>query len=108
MTPALAVIAIASNDVAVAARSGRPTTRMSSGTATIPPPTPKKAEKTPAASPMATRRTDVSYEHGQSCLSRRDSGRGGRILRHERARAHSGEGHVHVRRPARPEALPEP
>ena len=38
----------------------------------MPPPTPKNAEKTPAASPMATRRTDVSYEHGQSGRPRRD------------------------------------
>ena len=59
------------SEVAVAARSGSPATRMSSGTATIPPPTPKKAEKTPAASPMATRRTGVSYEHGQSGRRRR-------------------------------------
>ena len=79
-TPADAVIAIASSDVAVAARSGRPATRISSGTAMMPPPTPKKAEKTPAASPMATRRTDVSYERGQSGRSRRDPRRRRRSL----------------------------
>ena len=72
-TPAEAVIAIARSEVAVAARSGSPATRMSSGTAMMPPPTPKNAEKTPAASPMATRRTCVSYEHGQSGRSRRDA-----------------------------------
>src|SRR5262245_12337479 len=108
MTPALAVIAIASNEVPVATRSGRPTTRMSSGTATMPPPTPKKAEKTPAASPMATRRTHVSYEHGQSGLARRDRlRRGGNRLRGGPG-THPAEGHVDVRRGARPETLPEP
>ena len=65
-TPAEAVIAIMRSEVAAAARSGTLATRIRSGTARMPPPTPKNAEKTPAASPMATRRTDVSYEHGQS------------------------------------------
>ena len=63
-------MAIAPSDVAVAARSGMPAKRMSSGTARMPPPTPKNAEKTPAASPMATRRTGVSYEGGQSSRRR--------------------------------------
>ena len=38
---------------------------MSKGTTTIPPPTPKSAPKNPATSPMATKRTPVSYE---ACL----------------------------------------
>src|SRR3990172_157007 len=73
MTPAVAVIAIARREVAAAARSGMCATRMSNGTATIPPPTPKNAEKPPAASPMATRRTGVSYECDQSRRHRRAS-----------------------------------
>src|SRR5687767_1462766 len=59
------------SEVAVAARSGMPARRISSGTATIPPPTPKKAENTPATRPMATRRTVASYEHRQSGRPRR-------------------------------------
>src|SRR3990172_5347504 len=73
MTPAVAVIAIARREVAAAARSGMCATRMSNGTARMPPPTPKNAEKTPAASPMATRRTSVSYECDQSRRHRRAS-----------------------------------
>ena len=37
---------------------------MSSGTMTIPPPTPKSAPKNPAARPMRTRRTGLFYERG--------------------------------------------
>ena len=102
-------MAIARSEVAVAARSGSPATRMSSGTATMPPPTPKNAEKTPAASPMATRRTRVSYEHGQSGLSRRDAlqssrerSRRGSAARQPRDRDRD------VRRAPRPPALSEP
>ena len=43
-----------------AARSGMWASTTSKGTTTMPPPTPKSAEKTPAAMPMATRRTPVS------------------------------------------------
>src|ERR687891_810424 len=52
---------IAPSDTAVAARSPRPTSRIRSGTATSPPPTPKSALKSPATSPMPTSRTRLSY-----------------------------------------------
>jgi hypothetical protein len=65
------VITIAPSEVAVATRAGSPTSRIRRGTATMPPPTPKSAEKIPAASPMATRRTFVSYEAMRNAFSLR-------------------------------------
>src|SRR4051794_32325757 len=56
-TPAVAVIPIAASEVAVAERSSQPPTRRSSGTITIPPPTPNSALKKPAVSPMRISRT---------------------------------------------------
>src|SRR6187549_3810297 len=108
MTPAAAVITMAPSDVAVASRSDSPTRRMNSGTATMPPPTPKNAEKTPAASPMATRRTRVSYEHGQSSRDGRfrDRRRGCRRCGLVGPPAADRNGHVY--RPPRPPAVPEP
>src|SRR5262249_52895574 len=108
ITPALAVIAIASSDVAVATRSGRPTARMSSGTATIPPPTPKNAENSPAARPMATSRTGVSYERDQSGRSAGPPPCVRRIRRDGRRRSHAAEGDGDVPRTARQAAVPEP
>ena len=52
-------------DVAVAARSGIPTTRISSGTAMMPPPTPKRRRRTPPRARWRRGARDVSYEHGQ-------------------------------------------
>src|SRR5574340_594604 len=69
---------MAPSDVAVATRSGSRARRMRSGTATIPPPTPKSAEKRPATRPMTTRRTAVSYERdppGPEGCRRRRAGR---------------------------------
>src|SRR2546427_13226280 len=48
---------IAASDVAVAFRALHPPRRRSSGTMTMPPPTPKSALKKPATRPMANRRT---------------------------------------------------
>src|SRR6185436_5372588 len=107
-TPAVAVITIAASDVAVASRSEKPTTRTRSGTTTMPPPTPKKAEKTPAASPMATRRTDVSYEHGQSGRARGTADRRCRNRAVEHVRTDAAQRNRDVSRPARHAALPEP
>src|SRR6187455_2222246 len=108
MTPAAAVITMAPRDVAVASRSERPTRRMKSGTAMMPPPTPKNAEKTPAASPMATRRTNVSYEHGQSSRDGRFGDRrlGCRGLGVSGPPA--GDRNVDVPDPARPASVPQP
>src|SRR5260221_2650345 len=57
MTPAVAVMPMAASDVAVADRSSQPPTRSSSGTITMPPPTPKSALKNPAVSPIRISRT---------------------------------------------------
>src|SRR3954449_6241689 len=43
---------IAASDVAVATRSSKPSQRTSSGTITIPPPTPKRPENRPARVPI--------------------------------------------------------
>src|SRR5215203_1044586 len=53
MVPARAVIPIAASDVPVATLLSNPRSRISSGTITIPPPTPKRALNRPATSPMA-------------------------------------------------------
>jgi trehalose 6-phosphate phosphatase len=57
ITPAVAVMPIAASEVAVAERISQPPVRMSSGTITMPPPTPKSALKKPAVSPMRISRT---------------------------------------------------
>src|SRR5262245_58837185 len=107
MTPAAAVMTMAPSDVAVASRSESPARRMKSGTATMPPPTPKNAEKTPAASPMATRRTGVSYEHGQSSRDGRVGDRrlGCRSL--SVGGAPAADRNVDVSDPARPASVPQ-
>jgi trehalose 6-phosphate phosphatase len=55
---------IAASDVAVADRISQPPTRSSSGTMTMPPPTPKRALKKPAVSPIRISRasTRLCYE----------------------------------------------
>ena len=99
------MIAIASREVAVAARSGQPRDEdRAAARRRCRPPTPKKAENTPAASPMATRRTGVSYEHGQSGRPPRDPARR-RSRCFGRRRAHAADRHCDVRRRARPTAL---
>ena len=52
--PASAVIPIAASEVPVATLPSKPSARISSGTITMPPPTPKRALKSPATSPIAT------------------------------------------------------
>src|SRR5256885_11940184 len=48
---------MATSDVPAAARTGRPMTATRSGTATMPPPTPKRALKSPATTPTSRRRS---------------------------------------------------
>ena len=57
--PTSAIRPIAASDVAIAGRSPKCASRISSGTTTIPPPTPKSALKSPATRPMTTSRTAV-------------------------------------------------
>src|SRR4051794_1565691 len=57
MTPAVAVMPIAASEVAVAERISQPPMSSSSGTITIPPPTPKSALKKPAVNPIRISRT---------------------------------------------------
>src|SRR5438270_1696821 len=53
---------IAASEVAAAGRSSKRSSRISAGTTTIPPPTPSRALKNPAARPIATSRaTTGSY-----------------------------------------------
>jgi len=60
IVPASAVIPIAASDVAVATCGVYATSRISSGTTTTPPPTPKSALMKPASSPISASFTRVS------------------------------------------------
>src|SRR6059058_1855387 len=61
MVPAVAVMPIAASEVAAAGRSSHRETSTSSGTITMPPPTPKSALKNPAARPIRIKRpTSIS------------------------------------------------
>src|SRR6266511_1322648 len=51
--PTAAMITMAASEVPVARRSSKANHRISRGTMTVPPPTPKRPEKSPAAVPMA-------------------------------------------------------
>ena len=59
IVPTAAVMPIAASDVAAAGRTSNAAATSSSGTITIPPPTPKSALKNPATRPMSTRRTGL-------------------------------------------------
>jgi hypothetical protein len=50
--PKNAVSPMAASDVAVASAAAKPARRIRSGTITVPPPTPKRALKNPAAIPI--------------------------------------------------------
>src|SRR4051794_25275009 len=63
IAPAVAVSEIAPSEVPLAARPEKPTAT-SNGTTMIPPPTPNNALKTPATTPIASRRTLLSYGRG--------------------------------------------
>ena len=69
-TPAVAVIPIAASEVADAGRRSQRSTSRSSGTITIPPPTPNSALKKPARSPIRTRgiSTGLCYEGGRDAI----------------------------------------
>jgi hypothetical protein len=58
------VIRITARDVAVAALGSKPSRRTSSGTTTIPPPTPKRALKNPEATPMPPSARSVLFPVG--------------------------------------------
>ena len=54
VAPTVAVITIAASEVPVASRAGKPASIISSGTATMPPPTPNSELNSPATRPIAT------------------------------------------------------
>ena len=56
MVPGTQIIPTHTSDVAIARLSGRPTQSVNAGTISMPPPTPRKPDSSPAIVPMTTRR----------------------------------------------------
>src|SRR4051812_34531729 len=79
---------IAASEVAIAGRSSKPAARIISGTATIPPPTPKSALKSPAVTPIRARRSTGPMLRrggvGSDSAARERPGGGGALPRHRR------------------------
>src|SRR5215213_7999921 len=86
--PVIAVTITAVNEVAAARLAAKAHRLFSAGTITIPPPTPNRAPRKPAASPIRSRRTRLLYDRGRAGTSRRGAGaRRALPRRRRRARA---------------------
>src|SRR4051794_3961968 len=68
--PLLAVTITAGSEVAAARRAANAQRMVRAGTITIPPPTPNRAPRKPAASPIRSRRTRLLYGRGRAGTSR--------------------------------------
>src|SRR5215213_3032563 len=82
--PVIAVTITAVNEVAAARLAANAHKIVSAGTITIPPPTPNRAPRKPAASPIRSRRTRLLYGRGRAGTPRLRAGARRPLPRHRR------------------------